>query len=288
MRVTGRYINMDASAERRVRMEAQLAAAGCAEIYRRFRAVDGRGVRHPGSKISQGELGCFLSHYACILEAPADQNVHVIEDDVELAPQTMPLIGDLQESLTEQFDLLFTDIFVPLNMGSIFNLMEFYRASGMAAVRQAAPSLRMPTSILYPSLRPIEFTGATSYIVSRRARHKLRRLLEEELDAGPRQPIDMAFRRWIADGRLEGLCTMPFLTSIQADSIRNSTISDRAQDPATAFAYYLLRRFFYVAKDDAALVEAARSLSGDLADPGYMDSMLEVFRFLFSEKFVAF
>ena len=269
-------------------MEAQLARAGCAGAYERFRAVDGASLPSRGVPISLGELGCFMSHYHCINTAAPDSHVHVIEDDVVFAPQTFALINDIQEAAADSFDLLYTDIFVPLNANTIFNLMEFYRATGMIEARRADPFTRMPHSIMFPNLRPIEFTGATSYIVNRDSRHKIRRLLEEELEAGPAQPIDMCLRRWIAGGQLRALCTMPFLTSIRPESIQNSTIIGRHQNPATAFAYYLMRSFFYVAKDEASLIEQARSLTADLPDPGYIDSLLEVFRFLFSERFVQF
>jgi GR25 family glycosyltransferase involved in LPS biosynthesis len=291
VQVVGRYINLDASGDRRLAMEAQFARAGCADRYSRFRAVDGTKLA-PAGRVSRGEFGCFMSHYHCINDtASGDAHIHIVEDDVVLPPQCFSLIAQIQDDIAENFDLLFTDVFVPLNANTIFNLLEFYRATGMIEARSAPPEARMPHSIMFPNLHPIAFTGATSYIVNRDSRHKVRRLLDEELDyggGGPGLPIDECYRSWIAAGRLRALCTMPFLTSIRPESISDTTIVGRRQDPATAFAYYLLRSIFYVAKDEAYILEQARALTADVRDPGYLDGMLEVFRFLFSEKFVQF
>jgi hypothetical protein len=48
----------------------------------------------------------------------------------------------------------------------------------------------------------------------------------------------------------------------------------------------MLRNYFFVDKDQAALDQFGRELNANMDDPGYMDTLLEVFRFIFSKDFV--
>jgi len=289
MEFSGRYINLAASGERRAQMMDQFSRFGCAARYIRFDAIDGRSIKTPESPLSAAELGCFMSHYHCIAGGgEPDKHVHIVEDDVVFAPQTVPILTEISNEVLDQCDILFTDIFVPLNMNSIFNLMEFYRATGIAEVRDVEADQRMPNCILYADIRPIEFAGATSYIVNKNSRNKIRRLLDAEMSSGISRPIDITIRKFVNSGQITALCTLPFLTSIRADSIYNTTMVDRGQDKATERAFFLLRNYFFVAKDEAYLETSVAELTSELADPGYMDTVLGVFRFMFSEKFVQF
>jgi GR25 family glycosyltransferase involved in LPS biosynthesis len=288
MRYAGRYINMDSSVERRAAMEAQFQAFGCADLYSRFPAIDGRALDRGASPLSAGELGCFLSHYRALCDCAPEQTLHLMEDDVVFGPQTAPLLRDIGEEILDHCDILFTDIFVPLNMQAIFVLMEFYRAVGMIEAQSLGAHARMPRSILYPNLKPIEFGCASSYLVGRKSRRKVVDLLAEALAEGPALPIDMAIRKMVNDGRLTASCTMPFLTSIRLDSLYDSTISGRAQDAASAVAFYLLRSYFWVGKDEDDLKRVADGLAGGLQNPSYFDVALGAFKFIFSEKFATF
>ncbi len=288
MEFAGRYINMAASAERRAQMQAQFERLGCADRYSRFNAVDGRTVPAGQSSLSAAELGCFMSHYHCIAEGGGDQHVHIVEDDVVFSGQTVPLLQVTTDEVMDQCDILFTDIFVPLNMNAIFNLMEYYRASGVIAARHVPPDQRAPACIMYANIRPIEFAGATSYVVNRNSRHKIRRLLDREMAEGISAPIDMVIRKLAGAGELTAYCTLPFLTAIRADSIYNTTMAERGQDMASSMAFFLLRSYFFVGKDEAALAASVAELDSGLADPGFMDTMLGAFRFMFSERFRQF
>jgi GR25 family glycosyltransferase involved in LPS biosynthesis len=285
----GRYINMDASTDRRVAMEAQFERFGCADRYERFPGVDGRTLDRAGSTLSVGELGCFMAHYRCLLEADVeDHHVHILEDDVEFAPQTFSLLNQMIGDAMNACDMLFTDIFVPADMTALFNLVGQYRHTGLFEQRREPPAARMPRFIMYPGLHNVAFGGATSYIVQRDARPKLLALLEEEIARGPSQPIDMVYRRLANDGRITARCSIPFITSISADSICDTTIVGRSQDADSAMAFYALRSFFYVARDDDRLQSFMGEINGALADPDYLGPMAEFFRFLFSDRFKPF
>jgi GR25 family glycosyltransferase involved in LPS biosynthesis len=288
MEFVGRYINMAASAERRAQMEAQFTRFGCADLYRRFDAVDGRSITGAQTRLSAAELGCFMSHYHCIVEGGGDSHVHIVEDDVVFSAQTTFLLGVTSDEVMDQCDILFTDIFVPLNMNAIFNLMEYYRASGIIAARHVEPDLRTPSAIMFANIRPIEFGGATSYVVNKNSRNKIRRLLDAEMSQGINDPIDMVIRRLANEGQITAYCTLPFLTSIRPDSIYNTTMAERGQDKASEIAFFLLRSYFFVGKDDAYLKATVDELAGRLADPDFMDTILGAFRFMFSERFRQF
>lgn len=288
MDFAGRYINMAASAERRAQMQDQFARLGCADRYTRFNAIEGSSITGAQSRLSAAELGCFMSHYHCIAEGGGDRHVHVVEDDVVFSAQTVALLSAIGEDVMDQCDVLFTDIFVPLNMNAIFNLMEFYRASGAIGVRHVEPDLRLPPAIMFANIRPIEFGGATSYVVNKNSRHKIRRLLDQEMNQGINDPIDMVIRKLANTGELTAFCTLPFLTSIRPDSIYNTTMAERGQDKASEMAFFLLRSYFFIGKDEAYLKAQVGELASGLADPEFMDTILGAFRFMFSERFRQF
>jgi GR25 family glycosyltransferase involved in LPS biosynthesis len=279
---------MAASAERRAQMDAQFARLGCADRYSRFNAVDGRAVAAAQSRLSAAELGCFMSHYHCIVEGAGDQHLHIIEDDVVFSAQTVSLLALTTDEVMDQCDILFTDIFVPLNMNAIFNLMEYYRASGIIAARHVEADQRVPAAIMYANIRPIEFGGATSYVVNKNSRNKIRRLLDREMSQGINDPIDMTIRKLANTGELTIYCTLPFLTSIRPDSIYKTTMDERGQDKASEMAFFLLRSYFFLGKDEAYLKASVDELAGGLADPDFMDTVLGAFRFMFSERFRQF
>jgi GR25 family glycosyltransferase involved in LPS biosynthesis len=285
----GRYINMDASTDRRAAMEAQFERIGLADRYARFAGADGRALDGSRSRLSPGELGCFMSHYRCLVESDVEgHHIHIVEDDVVLAPQAASLLELAIGDATPTCDLLFTDIFVPLNTTVLFELMKEYRATGLLGQRLTAPETRMPAYVMYPNLAPMPFGGATSYIVNRDARAKVIALLEEEIARGPNHPIDMVYRILVNEGRLGARCTIPFLTSIEPSSICDSTIIGRTQDNDSALAFYALRSFFYLARDDDQLMGFMRGVNASLDDPDFLGPMLEFFRFVFSERFKIF
>ncbi len=289
MSFVGRYINMDASLQRRAAMEARFEAIGLAHRYTRFAGIDGRTLDASRSPLSPGELGCFMSHYRCIVESDVeDHHIHIVEDDVVLAPQNASLLEQVIGDAAPKCDILFTDIFMPLNMITLYEMMTQYRATGLLDQRLRPPAARMPAYVIYPNIGRQPFGGATSYVVNRASRRKLIELLEAEIANGPTQPIDMLYRILANDGRIETLCTMPFLTSIEADSIRDTTIVGRAQDIDSAVAFFVLRSFFYLARDDDQLMGLMREVNAGLPDPDYLGPALEFFRFVFSDRFKIF
>jgi hypothetical protein len=137
-------------------------------------------------------------------------------------------------------------------------------------------------------LKRAAFTGASSYIVRSDARAGLLRLMEAELAAGPTMPVDIFYNRIVRDGHVTALCTLPFLTTVNPAEMIATTIDGRGQNARSNVALFLLRNYFFVDKDEAAVDALRRELTHDLDDPHYIDTLLDVFKFIFSENFVAF
>ena len=126
----GLYINLDRSTARRDAMEKQLDRLGLSPFYARFPAIDGASLNSPRSTIKPGENGCFQSHYRALLSARSrGKCVHMVEDDALLSSSMRPVIEEaISQNVFEQFDVLFTDIFVPPHLG-LLKFLKFVRRS---------------------------------------------------------------------------------------------------------------------------------------------------------------
>ncbi len=288
MNYAGRYINMDRSVERRRALEAQFAAFGCGDRYVRFPAVDGQSLDRSRSSLTAGECGCFESHYRCIKESMGeDLNLHILEDDVVFGPRTIPLLDQALGDAFKQGEMVFTDIFIPGELSTLQLLLYYYRLTGI--LERPAPGERAwPKFINFYDLKQASFTGASSYIVRSDARARLLRLMEAELATGQTMPVDIFYRRIIRDGLMKAVCILPFLTTVNPAEVIATTIEGRAQHERSNLALFLMRNYFFIDKDGAAVAEIRRELTHDLDDPHYIDPLLDVFKFIFSENFVAF
>jgi GR25 family glycosyltransferase involved in LPS biosynthesis len=288
MDYAGRYINMDRSIERRGALEAQFAALGCSDRYARFPAVDGQTLDRTGSSLTAGECGCFESHYRCIKESMSeDLNLHILEDDVVFGPRTIPFLDQALGDGFGQAEMVFTDLFLPGELSTLQFLVNFYRLTGI--LEKTEPGTPpYPKFINFYDLKKASFTGASSYLIRSDARTRLLGLMEAELAAGPTMPVDIFYNRIVRDGLVKATVTLPFLTSVNPAEVIATTIEGRGQNARSNLAFFLLRNYFFVDKDEAAVAEIRRELTHDLPDPHYIDPLLDVFKFIFSENFVAF
>src|SRR5262245_51114169 len=117
----GLYVNLDRSAERRAAMEKQLDRFGLSSIYARFPALDGAALNSARSTIKPGENGCFQSHYRALMSVRGrGKCVHMVEDDALLSESVRPVIEQaIAQNVFDQFDVVFTDIFVPPHLGIV-------------------------------------------------------------------------------------------------------------------------------------------------------------------------
>src|SRR5215467_4599783 len=96
MSYVGYYLNLDRSPERRAEIEAQLVRHGLSVRYQRFPATEGNGLAFPNPHLTDGQIGCFTSHYR-VLDANVHSRsyIHIVEDDVVFSKYTNPVITDI-------------------------------------------------------------------------------------------------------------------------------------------------------------------------------------------------
>jgi GR25 family glycosyltransferase involved in LPS biosynthesis len=288
MPYVGRYINMDRSTERRRVLEERFAALGCADRYTRFAAVEGAKVDRGHSPLSPGEYGCFMSHYHCIQESMGhDTHLHIVEDDVVFGPNTIPLLDQTVEDSFRNAEMTFTDVFIGGNLATMVSMMNYYKLSGVFEPNPEAPP-RWPKFVNFFGLKDASFAGSASYFLRSDARARMLSIMEAEIAQGPAVPVDILFQRIIQRGEFSACCTLPFLTSVDLDAIVSTTIDGRSQHDRSALAFYLLRSYFFIDKDEDALARLGAELKSYMRDPNFIDPLLDAFRFIFSEDFVSF
>lgn len=110
-------INLDRSAERWDAIKAQLDKLALTDLVARFPAIDGasndvnafwpyvdqrRAKQIKGRELSEGQIGCFASHYTVWQRiAASSQGAIVLEDDVGIAGNFKDFIDQIAEDRTE-------------------------------------------------------------------------------------------------------------------------------------------------------------------------------------------
>jgi hypothetical protein len=246
---SGRYINLDASTERRAQLEEQLHALGIAAAYARFPAVDGLRTSDALGAISRREYGCFASHARLLREACATgAHLHVLEDDALLSPEFLPVVsGVIDEGVLDEFDLLFTDVFVSWDPLQIASLERARRRHTRPDPRSGEDAL---TGVTIFNLRGKHLACTSSYLVARRSLDRLAGLLESALADGPAEPVDLTLRRLVDGGTLKAACIVPFVTSIALDTATGSTIQGQLLGPELSrLACNIVRHTCFVRPD---------------------------------------
>ena len=246
---SGRYINLDASTERRARLEQQLHALGIAHVYARFPAVDGMRMNGVPGAISRREYGCFASHVRLLKEAAAiPAHLHVLEDDALLSPEFLPVAcGVIDEGVLDEFDLLFTDVFVswdPLQIASLERTRRKHTSLDPYSGRESL------TGVTVFDLHRKRLACTSSYFVSQRSLGRLAELLERALAAGPAEPVDLTLRNFVDNGTLKAACVIPFITSVALEAATRSTIHGDLLGPELSrLACNLVRHAYFVRPD---------------------------------------
>jgi len=282
----GLYINLDRSTERRDAMEKQLDGLGLSPFYARFPAIDGASLNSPRSTIKPGENGCFQSHYRALMSARSrGKCVHMVEDDALLSPSMRPVIEEaIAQKVFEQFDVLFTDIFVPPHLG----LLKFLKSS-FDALPPGRPLKLADLKVV--DLADQNFACTTSFVVGAKSIDRVLALYQQEIALGPRAPLDLFLRSAANARQLRAGCLFPFITSFNLDEVAGSTLHERGETAVEPSVVVLaaLRYSFFVDRDlmlarrhlDAATASARaardehRSLIGEAVDFVLSDAFKE-------------
>jgi GR25 family glycosyltransferase involved in LPS biosynthesis len=287
--LAGYYINLDRSAERRARLEADLAAHSLQGAFARFSGVDGRALAPGASPLKPGEIGCFRSHLGALRAARAAGGVaHILEDDVIVSD----LAGSFGAAMTatgqfDRFDILFTDTFLPPDLMQLrFFKQTFDKAHALRT--QGQSDFRVLDISRYP------FACASSYLVAPRALDRLIAALEAHDAGGASLPVDILFRALANQGDIRAGCVFPFITSVRLDDIAATTIEGRAEQTGnlSVLAMTLLRYAFFVDADIEGYGQRYLDLlpGADPAPSGdpRLDLMIKVIAFILSDRFEAF
>jgi GR25 family glycosyltransferase involved in LPS biosynthesis len=239
---TGLYVNLDRSTERRRRLEEQLAKFNLSGRYSRFEAVDGLKTAARAG-LRPAEVACFHSHYRALMKGrESGLPVHILEDDILLSQYLDGAARKLVSSnFFGQFDIVFTETFVHPNVLRLAShKQEFDKALAGGSIR-----------FRVVDLKEWHLAGMTSYFVAAASIDKVLGILAEELERGPRMPVDGCLRLAAHEGRLKVGCWFPFVTSIMLDCITTSTIAGREKQEGNSSIILaaLLRYSFFIDRD---------------------------------------
>lgn len=247
MDYTGFYINLDRSPERRAEMETHLAQYGLEKNYRRFAAADGNSLNFPNTRITNGEMGCFISHYL-LLKENLDQTLplHAVEDDVLFSRFTEQAIRAIVGGgAMAHYDIVYTDLYIPISNVLYKKYKEIYDKS----LRRDDKGQVSQTDLNVVDMKDVGFASTASMIISPRSIRKLHDLYAAELAKGPDTPVDLFIRRKTDEGVIKVGCIFPFVTSVRLEHhVFDTTI--RGQDILLSeLAGNIARQAFFIECD---------------------------------------
>jgi hypothetical protein len=210
----------------------------------------------------------------------------MLEDDALLSPSVRPVIADaIAQNLFEQFDVLFTDIFVPPHLG----ILKF--------LKQAVDGLPSTRPLKLSDLRVVDladqnFACTTSFIVGAKSIDRVLALYQQEIALGPRAPLDLFLRSAANARQLRAACLFPFITSFNLDEVAGSTLHERGEKTVepSVVALAALRYSFFVDRDLArarSYLDAATASARARRDE-HRALIGEALDFVLSEEFKEF
>jgi GR25 family glycosyltransferase involved in LPS biosynthesis len=244
MNYQGYYINLDRNPDRNTAIEAELKRFNVRERYQRFPAVDGHSCGLESRTLSAGEVGCYLSHYR-LLEQNLSQpsNLHVMEDDVLFSKYASGMLAAVAtNNFFGQFDIVYTDVFVPIDIEAIASYKKIYGQS----LRVGAGGERSFSNFQVLDLSEINFASAASFLVNGNSISKLCELYRRHLESGITLPIDLLLRNLVLEGKIKAACIFPFVTSVRPESLVTMNMEGRYKSNLSVLVSFLLRYSFFV------------------------------------------
>lgn len=253
MQYRGFYLNLERDADRRERLEVQLARYRLRECYSRFPAAEGNILGFPNAHLAEGEIGCFTSHYLVLKQNVGTQSpLHIVEDDVVFSDFTNEAITYAVSHLLDEYDIIFTDTAFDLAKTNISQLIHARNLFEKHIRRDGTGKIAAVTLTKIPHT-----AGSSSYIVNPRSIPRLLPIYEQLLASGSCSPLDIFLKQQADERRIRAICLFPFVTSVRVDA--GTTIADRQHDLLAMVASNLIRAAFFVGAD----LEQLRGLSRD-------------------------
>ena len=276
----GHYLNMDRSVERCEAMELQLRRLDLPWISR-LRATDARELAsRPQSPLTQGEIGCFVSHAGAIGGVPPRAVRLILEDDAMLSPQLAEVLEGLSLERLLHYDIVFLDCQPMATTGNLLALWQSLQRH--TAQAGSSPEVRRATGVDVHEARGLYLWAAAAYLVTPHGRVTLPSLLQACLDAGPCEAFDTALHRLIEQGRIRAAVLAPFLATPRLDCWEATTIAGRPQEDIGVLSA-AMRHLFFAGDVSGAQAHAAAVRRKPLtADP-----TLQLLADLMAQGFVA-
>lgn len=277
---SGHYINLDGAESRRASIERALAEARMSGLVARFPALRGDG--RP-SKITQGELGCLLSHARLVSDAAAAGEPRLIlEDDALPSPVFQPALAGALQALDEDWDILFLNHLSDFaNPRRLRELLALKRDSGDIHVGSPQGKFRLLDG------RQWYFAGTAAYVVSARGARRLEEVFRVQSEAGYPSPVDLLYRRLIQERRISAKVLFPYIVGIATG--HESTIGARQsaspEHAALGFGIETLLNLMVAGVGrDRMLAEAHQALHDPGFDPDAFILSQAMYRYLALRK----
>lgn len=259
MEYTGYYINLDRNVDRRQELERQLAAYHLLPVYQRQPASLGNALNLKAPTLKPGAVGCFTSHYLLFQALKnASTHVHVAEDDAIFSPATGTVIDSLAHNgELDKWDMLYTDVWVPLDVEYIRELSALYRE---CTTSNPDGTLKTVERFTVLNLRRRVFASTVSYVVNKNSIKKIAAILAEAARGELKLPINLFYRQQIHQGRISAACIFPFVTSVncRANLLSNITSAADGKMQRSILATTMLRNLFFLQCDPKALLGLSR------------------------------
>jgi GR25 family glycosyltransferase involved in LPS biosynthesis len=287
MSYVGFYINLDRSPQRRDEIIAQLKRLELLSQYSRFPAADGNVLNLGKSSLRTGEIGVFTSHYLLLKKNLTEaHHLHVIEDHVVFSGATKPTLQMLIDSRKlDDFDIVFTDNSLPFDLFAIRAYKALFDNSVVKDESGRVLSVKKYTVI---DLKNRFFASASSYLVNKNSIAKLHNILKEEIETGPRMPVDLFMRAKVYEGTIRAGCIFPFVTSMRPDHIFKTTIQGRYESDLSVLASLLMRYSFFVECDWTKCNQLIKDYFTPVKRDMHLNLLSSVFEFVLSDKFKVF
>lgn len=217
--VSGLFINLDRSTDRRAKMEDALARFGLNKVGR-FSALQGDD-RQRG--ITRNELGCFLSHQAITESIGDDRHFLILEDDIRFPEAFGDYAGHaLAGCEQEDWDVLFlTQMISFTDVKSIYTLLRQRRQVG---------DIRSPSFTRFAThdCKNIFASCTAAYIIRAGSAGKVASILRKMAEHDYPCAVDIAHMRAINAGLLKARYVFPYLVGL--DPGVKTTLTDRRDE----------------------------------------------------------
>ena len=215
------FINLDRRVDRKTALLNQFAQHIDRSInINRVAAIDSASKTMPATNqsstadaISLTEKACYQSHLKAIeMASHTAEHSLILEDDVCFSERTQATLESIIN--LPQFDKI--DIcFAELGLESMAQYPALYAIKHNLAQRGKVSLL---------DLDGYRFHGATAYIVNRRSKGKLLKLIRSNSNLS--QPYDEDIAQWIREGKLNARCIFPFPITLSPIDFRSDIRND--------------------------------------------------------------